>query len=136
MKKIIHNMDILNENDELGRQICEYFVSLNQKMKDLEQDMDNKFKDFDILIKKLPADEQKKYQKFKDMMDIVSLHYGEGDWPCKIYEGDEFGSHYLGYHLDDNRDCCYCCEKRDHDAGKHDIIADAYCAQCNDKRGN
>ncbi len=123
-------MDTLSQDDALGRQMCNYFISLNQKMKDLEKDVETKFKEFNSNISKLSSEEQKKYEKFKNMMDEVGGHYGEGDWPVLIHYGEEFGSHYLGYHLNEDPDCCYCSDNISHAAGEHDITPDMFCVHC------
>lgn len=120
--------------DEFESQMCEYFVDLHQRMSALESEMYQQFNFFESMINQLPDDQQKKYKKYINVMDMISDHGGERDLPGNIWYGDEFGSHYLGHHKTFNKDCIYCSDQKNHEIGKHDNNSHEFCDLCEELR--
>lgn len=120
----------MQQQDELGLEMCQYFINCHQRLHHLELEMDRCFKEFRSQISKLPNDQQQNYESHIDMMNIMSDHGGERDWPGQTYCGWEFGYHYLGYHNSFDKNCCYCVDQKNHDNGLHADNLDEFCTLC------
>ena len=121
-------------SDELGKQMCQYFIDFHKRLNSMESELTKTIVDFNHQIEQLPLDQQVNYEKYKDIMQSISSHYGEGDWIQQTYLGDEFGSHYLGLHNKYNPDCIYCQDTKKHNEGLHENDNDEYCIDCKDAR--
>ena len=114
--------------------MCIYFIKLHEALTELENQMIKQFSKFKQQISDMPNHNQKKYNKYLNIMDTIGSHYGEGDWIDHTYEGEEFGSHYLGYHTTpiNNTNCIYCQDKIQHVNSQCDQYC-TYCTYCKDE---
>jgi len=122
------------DTKNLDNDMCIYFIKIHETLKELEDMMDKQFINYKQQINSMPEDEQKKYKKYLNIMDTIGTHYGEGDWCNYTYEGEEFGSHYLGYHTKSTQklDCIYCQDIKNHSESK----CDEFCTCCEDEQDN